>query len=916
MAQIGNLVELFAGQERTESDAFIRGSWSQNLFVDDDGASVRKGFGQIAELDTTLGLNLDTEAFGYNDHLGSCAVETPFGHTQILSVFNGRASTSAMAGEETNARWANLFFVRIYDVTTDSNYEEILYRQTSTYENNLNSLPMSQWYGNYETNKSFDNRKFIAGRDEDFFFETLDGYIFFGCKSTGLFVYRPSDFRDIRIQQVEDADANEYCSGYSESSIISRMNLIDGQFKDSHRYLRSSELGDLIDITQVSGRMVYASGLSIYFSDPFRPNSIMASNSVRIPAQTKITGVQAIQDKVLIFGDDETFLYIPSVAGALASQGRLIRISDSIGCLGSNTIVGAEEIVFWVGRHGVYSNSGTPKIDEVSKNIGNFFNGTTPVTNPLTSFFETTNSGHADVVTLDQPRTTMRLDTSRLSIAYSSKDRMLLVSVPGINSIWCYRRGWSFWSLESCVSLTGGALPAPEVGVQKNLINPWVTYADGEFYLTIGTESQTLTDAGSTVFEKYNGGTAVAVNGTPRSYAICRLGLGGALDRSVDTEDYRLFPRKYVMAASTGTIPTADARMTGGIFYVRPPVYDESDGSYWLPIEGVPPETTPGVAIGPIEKIVFRFQFDVVNYDARPGVGAALTYRLPPERTATGFTAITCDAGGAANVAGDHIEIEYDGTAGALNMTRRQSNPIVWINLNPRNTSTTSSFKIDPHTAEMEDNAGNKRSPMNVFVYAPYKVNAERKINNANAQPVDWAFKSDTKHQKGILLRARGLFARIASRGATASGDGQLYPNWAWGIYNILLGADRKSYSSQVVDLDETLVSPAIRRIVDHQTVRSRFRSSNSTMQKRLFSGNLAATATVPLWGVNATPTSGNYLIDDAQEDNIVISDSVKGEELNYMVFGFMRGRADGLMLNSLLANLRGMGSRRRTGRG
>ncbi len=300
MAQIGNLVELFAGQERTESDAFIRGSWSQNLFVDDDGASVRKGFGQIAELDTTLGLNLDTEAFGYNDHLGSCAVETPFGHTQILSVFNGRASTSAMAGRETNARWANLFFVRIYDVTTDSNYEEILYRQTSTYENNLNSLPMSQWYGNYETNKSFDNRKFIAGRDEDFFFETLDGYIFFGCKSTGLFVYRPSDFRDIRIQQVEDADANEYCSGYSESSIISRMNLIDGQFKDSHRYLRSSELGDLIDITQVSGRMVYASGLSIYFSDPFRPNSIMASNSVRIPAQTKITGVQAIQDKVLI----------------------------------------------------------------------------------------------------------------------------------------------------------------------------------------------------------------------------------------------------------------------------------------------------------------------------------------------------------------------------------------------------------------------------------------------------------------------------------------------------------------------------------------------------------------------------------------------------------------------------------------
>ena len=913
MAQLGNLVELFAGQGRTDSDGYVRGTWSQNLFLEEDGGSVRKGFGQVAELDTTLGLNLDAEPYGYDKHLGSCAIETLFGHTQILSVFNGRASTSSMAGEETNARWANLFFVRIYDVTTDRHYEEVLYRQTSSYENNLNSLPMSEWYGNYETNKTFDNRKFLAGRDEDFFFEVLNGYVLFGSESTGLYVYRPADFRDIRIQQVEDSDANEYCSGYSESSIISRMDLVDGKFSDSRAYMNSSEVGRITDITQVSGRVVFATHDTIYFSDHFTPNAVMAANSVRIPIDTGITGVQRVLDKLLVFGETETFLYTPSVAGGLASQGRLVRISDSVGCIGPTAIVGAEDIIFWVGKDGVYTNSGTPKIDEISNNIGNFFNGTMPLTNPLTSFFETSNDGFADT-NIDQPRTTMRLEAERISMAYSPKDKMLLVAVPRINALWCYRKGWSFWSLESCVSLTGGG--APQVGVQKNLLNPWITYADEDFYLTIGTEAQVLDDQGFTVFPKYNSGNAIAVDGTPRSYAICRLGLGGALDRSIDTEDYRLFPRKYVMAASTGTVATADARMRGGIFYIRPPVYDESDDSYWLPIEAVPPEfTTGGAAIGPIRKMLFRFRFDLANYDARPNGAGNITYRLPPERTATGFTAITCDAGGVADPAGEYIEVEYDGTGGDLNLTRRQSNPIVWVSLKARNTNTTSSFKIDPHTHSMEDATPNSRA-MNVFVYAPYKVEAEKKINNARTQPVDWAFKSDNKQQKGVSIRARGLFTRIASRGSTLSTDGQIFSGWAWGVLNVLLGADRKTYTSQLIDLDESLVSPAIRRIVNHQSLRSRFRGKDETMQKRVFNGNAGNVNKSPLWGIRSTPASGNYLIDDEQEDNIAVSDSVKGEELNYMVFGFMRGRADGLMINSILANIRALGSRRRTGRG
>ena len=92
MAITRDLVELLKGQDATEVSGFIRGEWSQNLWRFSDSTEVRPGWGQVAELDTTLGLNVDSTAIGYEEHLGSCSVETPFGHNQILSVFRGRGS--------------------------------------------------------------------------------------------------------------------------------------------------------------------------------------------------------------------------------------------------------------------------------------------------------------------------------------------------------------------------------------------------------------------------------------------------------------------------------------------------------------------------------------------------------------------------------------------------------------------------------------------------------------------------------------------------------------------------------------------------------------------------------------------------------------------------------------------------------
>jgi len=65
----------------------------------------------------------------------------------------------------------------------------------------------------------------------------------------------------------------------------------------------------------------------------------------------------------------------------------------------------------------------------------------------------------------------------------------------------------------------------------------------------------------------------------------------------------------------------------------------------------------------------------------------------------------------------------------------------------------------------------------------------------------------------------------------------------------------------------------------------------------------------------NATPKYGEYLVDDEEHDTIATSDSVKGAYLSYMMFGFMRDRAEKVEIASAKAVIRPGGTRRRTGR-
>ena len=155
------------------------------------------------------------------------------------------------------------------------------------------------------------------------------------------------------------------------------------------------------------------------------------------------------------------------------------------------------------------------------------------------------------------------------------------------------------------------------------------------------------------------------------------------------------------------------------------------------------------------------------------------------------------------------------------------------------------------------------------------------------------------------LLKARGLYARVMSHGPGASAD-YLEPSWTVGVFNTVVGSDRKGWMSQVVDYTGTeTTEEAIQRVINHDTIRTRILSSASTLLNKTF-----GTALVQ-WGASGANT-GSYLIDDEETAVIATSDSVKGQCFSYMLFGHIQNRAQALEIESVKAALRVLGGGRR----
>lgn len=870
MASRTTEVELVkGGMSQTTVD---RPGWVQNLWKPRSLSSwqTRPGFGQRTQLDSTMLLSEGTN-YGIKKHVGSELIQTSFGHEQIVSVFLSNVATAETTG--LNNRHLSLYTVWIYDLQTDQYWEEVLHRHSS--QNIQSRSSMYDWTYNYQTNEDEDNQSWVSAVESTFFFEFFSGVLYFGNERTGLWAYHPTDFRNSRSKQVENSQKLDFAVGYGESNLIHPVTPVDGVFSDAYTYLNQSSFPKVKALGSVLGRLVISDGQSVFISDLNKGNQFIGRNSFQIPSQNEITAISQIGDNILLYTETETFLYQPSPAPVL-SVGRLQVVSKSVGCLGDGAIVSRGNNVIWADRNGVYITTNGLNIKTISEPIDGFFNGS--ITSPLHNYF--TASG-ATALSRTQPTTLYKFDPSQhtVKMVYHEETNSLLFSISELNLCWYFNGEWALWTTESMVSVSGGNA---QVGVTKNVFNPYVLAGESDIFIISAVETQEL-------IAIENGSPFSNIN---RSMQILQMGRGGALDRSVKDEDQRLFRHLYDFKSGTTS--------TGVRMYAHQLGYNAT-GDLEVQFDLV-----PSANVERPDRIDLLFTFDNTRWTPRVSGGAVLDIEAPTERILVldGFSlggpsagtseAQVYSASGSPDATGNQIRIRWNASASSvadLNMARNNRNPFVIVKFIPAaTTSSIMGFGITAATVTATDGATAENGQL--IVEQTLRTD-QRRSNDDVAQPVDWCYKgADVGLDEQPQIRSRGLYSQILSHG---SGSTKVISNWTYGLYNVLMGSDWKEWTTQVIDTTGDLT-----QAVNKNTTRARAADSTGALKHRTFNNNLKY---------------GSYLVDDEEYNVNAVSMSVKGKSVSHMSFGFLMNRAEKIVIGSVKAALRAAGGRRRTGR-
>ncbi len=882
-----------------------KGSFALNMLWRRDVWDVRKGFGTVAEVDSLLSKNIDTsstEEWGYVEHLGSYAMRTAFGHDQIVSVFRQRAHTG---GEGDRSTVLPLYSLHVYDLTTRERWEEGLYRRTS--EITPEVLAMARWYGNYETARDKDNQSWYRAEAGDFFwFQEFDDVLFFGSKVAGVWAYLPGTYNRPRRTMVDSVDDHEWAERYSESACVIKVALADGLSQDAYPYLDNAELTGVVDCAVLDGHVVYATERRLWFSDKGFPTAVIAVNGVTLTTEYPITAIAEQYGSIFVWTERETWHFQPA-QGDLFDTGRITRLSENVGCIGPSAVARLGSAVVWADTNGVYQSTGTGGVTPIGGAITAFF--TDHVTNPLTSFYQ--QSGHTGFAA-DGPRTRVRFDPRGAHLTYAPELGALILGVPGQSAAMVLSDGeWSMWSTESMV-YTSGAPAEAYGGSTANIPNPWFVALRDDLFCVAGPYVQTLTDSA-----QRDGGN-LNDNTDSRAMLILEHGRGGALDRSISSTPYPRLPedrrsviRKWFKDEQGGTPLNSRVYIDEWIplypGYALPVSATTSGNTVLLPISVVVPDDAGNYGIFGTDNLTLYIRFDATHWTpVGTGVGTNIDYVLPPERQASVAQWVNVDV----VAAGTEIRLIWDVGGGArMDLINGRKSPLIYIPMAPTGSGDDLSamgLSWGVTAASTLKGAVPGTHQPTLFAWEQYDPRSSRHSADDVAQAVDYAYKTDQVGlDEGRQLKARGLWARIMSHGNATT---KIVSAWTAGVYNVLVGSDQKGWQAQVLDHSGT--TEAINQLESKTTVRTRIKDSGDSLRNATFN-----TTNVTHGDVN-DGTAGTYIIGDEQVSEIAVSSSTKGSRFSWMVFGFMRNRAERITIESLTATFRVTSrSRRRRGR-
>jgi len=864
-----------------------KGTFALNMLRRQGAWEVRQGFGQLAEFDTLMpfaigpALNNSSRDWGYKAHIGSYALQTDFGHTQIVSVFTAIVYSDEASGYEPipsttadtyGGQIEEVYLVDIYDVTTGERWEEPIYTHTS--ESGVSERDMPYRLGNYETNLQKDAQSWRSAYSTDpCFFAEVGDTLYFGTKSMPLYAYSPCTFRGNRHRECASfrdgthgdggsggATARpEWAGPYSESSMVWRVRPSNGQYPETYNYRTSSTLPQPEALIAYEGALVIANERVLYFSNIFEPTVFIDQNIVIVPTEKEITALGRAGQNIYIFTDTETWAYAPG-AGDLLGEGMApVRISDSMGCINQNTTTNYGEALIWVSRLGVHVASGGFDIQTISGPIEPLF--TDFITDPSTTFFTATtaNTGAATYgSSAPQRNSVVTLETSMVNVTYCDHLRALLVTLPEQRATLCFSDDqWSLWSYESNTVEASDGYGGTAPYAAQNIHNPWMLSIEQRLFCIGSVQADNFSDDARTKSYSWSETT------TARSFYIMEYGRGGAIDRSVDDEDFRMISGKYridwsntslgVFASTTRSaivfdkwIPVEPQYLFWGAGAAGPTPNGESapaapEVTYLVPVKIIPAKDDFDLinsATFGINIVRVRFAFDNTHWQPIfiPGT-TNIDLQLPPERMSSrrAWTTHTCldsTAGYAASVDGDVVSLIWDGvgggawegdaggthepvaaTSGGMNVAPYRENILCYIPMKTRSGSYPSvdgmsqmGITSDSGGLAIIDN--NRATPASVILgayiwqqWARFPRHREDIQGSLHRTPI--AQPVDWAYMGPDIALNSDTRVKLRGLAATMLSRGQgtdVVNSWTQGLFNTMLAADLKSWMAQVVD--------------------------------------------------------------------------------------------------------------------
>lgn len=853
-----------------------KGPFLLNVWRRLDGWEVRPGFGQIAKMSSSQAAF--SSDGGFSELLGSTAIETSFGTVQVLSLWRLRGLTATtLARSSTIERYGLV----VYDADLRCGQDFVLHYQTS--QRGDSAQPMPFWKPVYSTSRGKDLQSWQADTagTRPFFCQVIGGVVMFGSKEIGAWAYRPSDFG---VQGVSAVDGTAPQSSHrpdGEPACLVRVVPADGALADGFEYLGTDLFPTPVDACRVGARVCYIQGRSLYLSDADAFGSIRAPNVVTLPTRGELVAVGEAGGSILAMTQNETWL-LRLPPNGLLDYANITQISATIGCIGPQAKVQTDLQLMWADKEGVYAFDGGTDISNLGGKLDSlFFDG---LSNPLSSYY---NADGATVLTNRQPNSFLRWADPAMHMAYDSANAAVFIGLPTFQVALCLSRGaWSMWTTDTQATTTPGAVKS-----DNNLRQPHLAGAAGRLFMVAGPEA-------------YSGQPVSGPTPSDGAAVICELGVGGAIDRtSAEEFDTRILQGYHKAFATSNE----------GAFVIGKPTLVRAGEKLGVTLATVdtllyPVYFHPPAGVTSVDLVNLEMTIDS-NWDfVTTGLGAStIDVIFPAERDKSrdgwGFAAPAAGAeirsysagvpaaGGKDLVAGfdgNYVGIVETWTCQPWMIAAAEGRvPLFWLPLLPPTADSTQTWTAMSN-ATIRDQAAVTHQ-MAVFAWEQAWIDA-RDTTDVTAQPVDWAV--STGYQSaydvgGKEFELRMLRLRGALVGLLSHGDGTtIASNSLFGLMNAVFGADWRDFSGQITDY---LLA---NNVVSRGTVRARLEGISAALAQNVFEG-------VATWGSSGAAT-GNELIADEQLDTLSVSSSRKGEGVQMMLFGHVRGVSQRLLIRSI----------------